>query len=39
MLFRLADIHVHYNKVAALKGVTIEVGAGDIVTLIGASGE
>ena len=38
MLFRLADIHVHYNKVAALKGVTIEVGAGDIVTLIGANG-
>ena len=38
MLFRLADIHVHYNKVAALRGVSIEVGAGDIVTLIGANG-
>ena len=38
MLFRLVDIHVHYNKVAALRGVSIEVGAGDIVTLIGANG-
>jgi branched-chain amino acid transport system ATP-binding protein len=37
-LFSLRDVHVHYHKVAALKGVSMDVGAGDIVTLIGANG-
>ncbi|MGH6718028.1 MAG: ATP-binding cassette domain-containing protein, partial [Alphaproteobacteria bacterium] len=38
MLFRIEDLVVHYNKVAALKGIGLELGAGDIVTLIGANG-
>ncbi|MEX2648387.1 MAG: ABC transporter ATP-binding protein [Alphaproteobacteria bacterium] len=38
MLFRIEGLVVHYGKVAALKGVGLEVDAGDIVTLIGANG-
>jgi branched-chain amino acid transport system ATP-binding protein len=38
MLLELRDIHVHYNKVAALKGVSMGVPAGGIVTIIGANG-
>ncbi len=38
MLLELRDIHVHYNKVAALKGVSMGVPEGGIVTIIGANG-
>jgi branched-chain amino acid transport system ATP-binding protein len=38
MLLEVNDIHVHYGKVAALKGISIDVDAGEIVTLIGANG-
>ncbi|TNY37652.1 ABC transporter ATP-binding protein [Thermomonospora catenispora] len=38
MLLEVKDIHVHYGNIAALKGVTVEVGEGEIVTLIGANG-
>ncbi|MGW2310574.1 ABC transporter ATP-binding protein [Actinomadura luteofluorescens] len=38
MLLEISDIHVHYGKIAALKGITAEVGQGEIVTLIGANG-
>ncbi|RZS34913.1 amino acid/amide ABC transporter ATP-binding protein 2 (HAAT family) [Herbihabitans rhizosphaerae] len=38
MLLEVRDIHVHYGKIAALKGVTLEVEEGEIVTLIGANG-
>lgn len=38
MLLEVNDIHVHYGKVAALRGVTIEVEDGEIVALIGANG-
>ena len=38
MLLELKDIEVHYNKVAALKGVNIDVPEGGIVTIIGANG-
>ena len=38
MLLELDDVHVHYGKVAALKGVTVTVDAGEIVTLIGGNG-
>jgi branched-chain amino acid transport system ATP-binding protein len=38
MLLEVEDINVHYGKIAALKGVSIEVDEGEIVTLIGANG-
>ncbi len=38
MLLEVSDIHVYYGKIAALKGVTIEVDEGEIVTLLGANG-
>ncbi len=38
MLLTLQDVHVHYGKVEALKGLSLEVGEGEIVALIGANG-
>ncbi|MBG0817460.1 ABC transporter ATP-binding protein [Planomonospora sp. ID82291] len=38
MLLEIKDIHVHYGKIAALKGISVEVNQGEIVTLIGANG-
>ncbi|ADG88191.1 ABC transporter ATP-binding protein [Thermobispora bispora] len=38
MLLEVEDIHVHYGKIEALKGVSLEVEEGEIVTLIGANG-
>jgi branched-chain amino acid transport system ATP-binding protein len=34
----LTDVRVHYGKVEALKGVSLDVGRGEIVALIGANG-
>jgi len=38
MLLEIDGIHVHYGKIEALKGVTVEVNQGEIVTLIGGNG-
>jgi branched-chain amino acid transport system ATP-binding protein len=38
MLLQVNDIHVHYGSVAALKGISLEVGEADFVTLIGSNG-
>jgi branched-chain amino acid transport system ATP-binding protein len=38
MLLELEDVHVHYGKVEALKGISCGVDEGEIVTLIGANG-
>jgi branched-chain amino acid transport system ATP-binding protein len=38
MLLELEDVHVHYGKVEALKGISFSVDEGEIVTLIGANG-
>jgi branched-chain amino acid transport system ATP-binding protein len=38
VLLELHDLHVHYGKVEALKGISCTVEAGEIVTLIGANG-
>lgn len=38
MLLQVIDIHVHYGHVAALKGVSLEVGEADFITLIGSNG-
>ncbi len=38
MLLEIRDIEVRYQKIAALKGVSMAVPAGGIVTIIGANG-
>jgi len=38
MLLELRDVSVHYGKIQALHGISIEVNEGEIVTLIGANG-
>jgi len=37
-MLQLDNVHVHYQKVAALRGVSLEVGEADFVTLIGSNG-
>jgi len=37
-MLSLVDVWVHYGPVAAVKGISIEVKGGEIVTLIGANG-
>jgi branched-chain amino acid transport system ATP-binding protein len=38
MLLEINNVHVHYHKVAALKGIDMEVPNDGIVTIIGANG-
>ncbi|MBA2475695.1 MAG: ABC transporter ATP-binding protein [Actinobacteria bacterium] len=38
VLLSLDDVHTYYGAIHALKGITIEVREGEIVTLIGANG-
>jgi branched-chain amino acid transport system ATP-binding protein len=38
VILRLDDIHTFYGSIHALKGVSLEVREGEIVTLIGANG-
>ncbi|MDP8991722.1 MAG: ABC transporter ATP-binding protein [Actinomycetota bacterium] len=38
MLLELEDVRVHYGQVEALKGVSLSVERGEVVTLIGANG-
>ena len=37
-VLEIDDVHVYYGAIHALKGVSLTVGAGEIVTLIGANG-
>jgi branched-chain amino acid transport system ATP-binding protein len=37
-LLSVRGVHTYYGRVAALKGVDLEVNAGEIVTMIGANG-
>ena len=37
-VFRLDDVHVHYGKFLALRGVTLEIGRNEITAFIGPSG-
>jgi branched-chain amino acid transport system ATP-binding protein len=38
MLLELDEVYVHYGKIEALSGISVEVNEGEIVTLIGANG-
>jgi len=38
MRLEINDIHVYYGKIEAIKGISVVVYQGDIVTLIGANG-
>ena len=38
VLLELTDVHVRHGAVRALRGISIEVNAGEIVTLLGANG-
>jgi len=38
MLLELDEIYVHYGKIEAISGISLEVNEGEIVTLIGANG-
>ena len=38
MILTLEDVHTYYGSIHALKGVSLEVDEGEIVTLIGANG-
>ena len=37
-MLKVEDLHVYYDAIHAIKGVTFDVGEGEIVTLIGANG-
>ena len=37
-MLSISGVHTFYGKIEALKGVDMEVGEGEIVTLIGANG-
>jgi branched-chain amino acid transport system ATP-binding protein len=37
-ILELDDVHTYYGNIHALKGVTMQVGRGEIVTLIGSNG-
>ena len=37
-LLEISDLHTYYGKIHALRGVSLTVDAGEIVTLIGANG-
>ena len=38
MRLEIKDLHVHYGKIEAIKGISVVVNKGEIVTLIGANG-
>ncbi len=38
VVLKITDLHAHYGQIHALRGVNLEVRAGQIVTLLGANG-
>ena len=37
-MLELADVHTYYGNIRALRGVSLSVAPGEIVTLIGSNG-
>lgn len=37
-LLKIEDLHISYGSIKALKGISLEVNAGEIVTVLGANG-
>ena len=37
-LLEVSDLHAHYGAIEALKGVSLSVDAGGVITLIGSNG-
>lgn len=37
-MLKINNLHVSYGRVKALKGISLEVGKGEVVTLVGANG-
>jgi branched-chain amino acid transport system ATP-binding protein len=37
-LLEVADVHAHYGSIEALRGVSLSVGEGEVVTMIGSNG-
>lgn len=37
-VLELQDVHTYYNKIHALKGISLKVNKGEVVTLIGSNG-
>ena len=38
VVLKITDLHAHYGQIHALRGINLEVRAGQIVTLLGANG-
>lgn len=38
MFFAIKNLNVHYNKIAAVQDISLEISEGEIVTLLGANG-
>ena len=38
VVLKLTDLNAHYGHIHALRGISMEVKAGQIVTLLGANG-
>ena len=38
MLLEIKDLRVSYGKIEAIKGISLNVNQGEIVTLVGANG-
>lgn len=38
IMLKVTDLEVSYGSIAAIKGITLEVGRGEIVTILGANG-